>query len=197
MLIELVLVAALLMYLNAKGIIDFESPNATGISIGIIIAVLVVAWAVWFFVARRVVDGLFGFSSWAPKKPTGALSARIAGEMPEERFEALEKLVREVPRDIEVSRQYADQLLKRGRIEDFVEERLRILQVGKLNALEKCSIYNRLADIELQRKHADKALMYLNEIAKSCPDTVEGANARKRMELVEKIRAAMDGDPNA
>lgn len=197
MLIELLVVAAILMYLNARGIIDFNSPNAVGVSVTIILACFLVVWAGWFIVARLLVDGLFGFGSWAPKKTLASSLNSSEIKVAEKRFEALKKLVQEAPRDAELSRQYSDQLLIRGMTEEFVAERLRILQTGNLTTSEKCAIFNRLADIELQRQQPARALQYLNEIAKGFPDTNEGANARKRMEFVENLVAASSGKSSA
>jgi hypothetical protein len=187
MLIELLVVAAILMYLNARGVIDFNSPNAIGISVTIILGCFVAVWAAWFLIARVVVDGLFGFGSWAPKKTLASSLNASNVKVPEKRFEALQKLVQEAPRDAELSRQYSDQLLIRGMVEEFVAERLRILQTGNLNTSEKCAIFNRLADIELERKQPAQAVQYLNEIAKGYSETNEGANARKRIKYIENM----------
>ena len=72
MFIELLVVGAILMYLYSVGFLDFASPYSILISVGIVVVVSAAGWAVTHFIARRLVDGLFGFDSWTPRpKQTG------------------------------------------------------------------------------------------------------------------------------
>jgi hypothetical protein len=186
MFIELLVVGAILMYLYSVGFLDFGSPYAILISVGIVLVAGGLGFLFTHFVARRLVDGLFGFDAWSPRKrPETSPLDRLRGEgIPGEMIPALERLTQEIPRDAELSRKLCDQYMDVGMVEKFVAEKLRILEVGKLSREEICSICNRLADVFQEQAEWNRAVEYLHMIEEKYPDSVEAHNASRRIEVL-------------
>jgi hypothetical protein len=195
MFIELLIVAAILMFLNAKGYLDFNSPNAIGLSVTIVLGVVGVTYVLWYFVARGVVDSLFGFGSWVPRRPLrSSLTSQAGPAIADDRFEELKKAAKKSPQDPDISRQLAEQLLKRGMTDEFVTEKLRMAKSPLLSTAEKCAIFNRLTDVSIQKGANDEALDYLNQIVKSFPNTAEAENAKVRIHRIEQSTHLSNGE---
>jgi hypothetical protein len=189
MFIELLVVGAILMYLYSVGFLDFGNPYAIFISIGITVVVSAVAWAVTHFIARRLVDGLFGIDSWSgrAREPRASVPGLSPGDNPALQIPVLEKLAKEVPQDAEFSRRLAQAYWDAGMKAEYERERLRILREGKLSREETCHIYNRLADLAVERGNHAHAEELLQAICDKYPDSVERHNAARRILVVKEL----------
>jgi hypothetical protein len=193
MFIELLIVCAIIMYLYSVGWLDFNNPHAILISVGIVVVVAAAGWALTHYLARSLVDSIFGFKAWSPKSPkrmtpeeTERLRQRETCALP-----AIEQLVRENPKDLELSRRLSDEYLRRGQTRKFMDERLRILKAAVISREEACSIYNRLADVAVACKDYARAVEFLRALCEAFPNTVEAQNALRRVEGIVE-RAAME-----
>ena len=183
MMIELLIVAAILLYLNAVGFVDFTSSTGITLCIVITLVVLGVSWFFMHFILTRVIDGFFGFSS-PPAKPAERVHMETLPQTAETGVPELLARIQKHPADSALSRRLSENYLDRGMIDEYVAERLRIIKAAKLSMTEICSIYNRLADVEMQRHCADDALRHLNEIIERFPRSQEADNARRRVQVI-------------
>lgn len=189
MLIELLVVFAILGYLYSAGFLSFDSPLSIAFSIGLVLAGVMIGWLVAHFVARRMIDSLFGFDAWTPRRPLKVRdagsdpSADIAADGPE-RLGALAALVAEAPEDKSASRMLADEFLARGNVDAFVAEKLRIVDRGVLAKEELVAAYHRLADAELARGRPKQAVEFLRMITDKYPDSPVARNAASRIEVI-------------
>lgn len=191
MLIELLVVFVILGYLYSTGFLSFDSPLSIAFSIGLVLAGVMIGWLVAHYVARRLIDSLFGFDAWTPRHPLRlrgggagtATAAPVPAEGPE-RLGALAALVARAPDDKAASRMLADEHLARGDVDAFVREKLRIAGRGVLTREEAVAVYHRLADAELARGGAKRAVEFLRTIIEKYPDSPEARNAASRIEVV-------------
>ncbi len=181
MLLELLVVAAVVMYLHALGFVEFDDPwsVASALSIGAVAAA--VLWVILRVVAGKLISSMFGFSSWAPKSRPAVKAAKEKGDI-----RALEKIVRNSPREPEASRALTELYLRAGRTEDFVREKVRILEKGTLTRAEATGILHRLADIEIEKGRPGDAVAYLNRLIDKYPDTADAANAKHRCAVIQE-----------
>lgn len=189
MLIELLVVFVILGYLYSTGFLSFDSPLSIAFSIGLVLAGVMIGWLVAHFVARRLIDSLFGFDAWTPRHPlrlrgeAGTPPAPVPPEGPE-RLGTLAALVARAPDDKAASRMLADEHLARGDVDAFVREKLRIAGRGVLTREETVAVYHRLADAEVARGGAKQAVEFLRTIIEKYPDSPEARNAASRIEVV-------------
>ena len=189
MLIELLVVFVILGYLYSTGFLSFDSPLSIAFSIGLVLAGVMIGWLVAHFVARRLIDSLFGFDAWTPRHPlrlrgeAGTPPAPVPAEGPE-RLGVLAALVARAPDDKAASRMLADEHLARGDVDAFMREKLRIAGRGVLTREETVAVYHRLADAELARGGAKRAVEFLRTIIEKYPDSPEARNAASRIEVV-------------
>lgn len=184
MFIELLIVAAVLLYLNSLGIVSFDSPYAMAISIAILVFIGTISWLVTHYIARSLVDGLFGFGSWTPKaKPTK--KQEFGG--PADSIEWLEQEIVKEPSNVELSKHLSRLYLQENRYEAFAAERLRIAKQGNLTVPEIAAIYNRLADMEIDHKQPEGAVKLLQEFKEAHPETPEARNAQVRIGVLEDL----------
>lgn len=189
MFIELIVVVAVVMYLYTSGLLSFSNPYAIFISISIVMIASTLGWIVTHYIARSMVDNMFGFGDWVPrgqkkKKTTPQEQMRVAA-MTSRNIAAMEQLVLEVPNDIELSKRLSDEYYHAGMLDKYVAERLRIVETNLLTLAEVCSTFNRLADIEIARGRRAEAISYLKCIIEKYPQAVEAGNAEKRIAVLE------------
>ena len=72
---------------------------------------------------------------------------------------------------------------------EYERERLRILREGSLSREEACSIYNRLADLAVERGENARAEQMLALICEKFPDSVEAHNAGRRILVIRQLLA--------
>lgn len=196
MLVELLIVIGVLSYLYAKGFLDFGSPYAIFFSVALVVVVGTIGFAVTHYVARGIVDHLFGFKSQGPQKISGrqlALERRRRRVLSSGRMDDLRQFLAKYPADAEVSRRLADELLRQGQVDCYIHERLRFAQTGVTSREEACTIYNRLADLELGRGDRSAAIQHLERIVASFPASVEAGNARRRISLLRDTDSHREG----
>lgn len=197
MLVELLLVGVILSYLYAVGFLDINDPRSIVISIAVIFAVMVIGWIVTRFVALSVVDSLLGLKTGSrPGQPPRqrAAKASLTANAFGDKLPVLERLVREVPRDPDVSLQLSEEYLRRGMIEQFLAERARMLSTGVLGREQAVMALNRMADVEAQRGNIVAALAYTQEIIARFPDSDEAAHAKLRTERLMQMARSADSD---
>lgn len=195
MFIELLIVAAILLYLNTLGILSFDSPYAIAVSIAVLVTVGSISFLVTHWIASKIVDSLFGFGSWSPKElPKRDKVEEFHG--PADNIEWLEAQIRLQPENTALSIRLSDLYQKRGMVDEYVAERLRIVATAKLTAPEMANILNRLADLELDRDRPEIAVAHLELIANKHPATTEGRNALTRIGVIqERIASRSGGSP--
>lgn len=181
MFIELLVVAAVLLYLNSVGLIDFSNPYAVAISVSLVLTLGAISFAVTHYFARAITDSLFGFGSWNPKprKP----EKRVEGSM--ESIPWLEEQLKKTPENTALSKTLCERYLKEGRTEEYIAEKQRIVRAAKLPAGEAAMIYNRIADLRLDAGMREAAIEALAEIQKQFPGTNEASNARVRANVIK------------
>ena len=192
MFIELLIVAAVLLYLNTLGILGFDSPYAIAISIAVIVTVGTFSFMVTHWIASKVVDSLFGFGSWSPKEPSKRDKVQEF-HGPADNIEWLEAQIKRQPENTALSKRLSDLYQERGMVDEYVAERLRIVAVAKLTAPEMANILNRLADLELDRDRPEIAVAHLELIANKHPATTEGRNALARKSVIQERIASGSG----
>ncbi|MBX7247258.1 MAG: hypothetical protein K1X53_17310 [Candidatus Sumerlaeaceae bacterium] len=186
MLVELLIVGVILSYLYGAGILDIHSGTSLAIAIALVLTAIAVGTILSQFFAGKLVDSIVGFNSWIPRKEakTSRLAELEKAGVLADTLPLLERLAREAPRDVEISAKLAEEYLKKGLVEKYIAERTRIAETANLSREAVCSIYNRIADLELHAEHYDQALLYLRAIVTKYPDTSEAANAMKRIEII-------------
>jgi hypothetical protein len=197
-LIELLIVAAILLYLNSIGFLNYDDPWAIAISIVILVFVGTISFIITHWVARSLVDGLFGFGSWTPKETKKKPDKREEFHGPADNVEWLEEQIKKQPANVALSKRLSDLYMESGQADQFILERVRITREGKLSAGEMAAILNRLADMELDRSQPENAIAHLKEITLKFPDTNEGRNARVRIGVIQEhvasVRAGESSD---
>lgn len=186
MLIELLIVGVIMSYLYSAGLIDFGSPYAIWVTLALTAVCVVVGWVLTHLVAGNLINGLLGMDTWTPRKLRAGLTTKsaLAGRGEPMELAALQQLVKEAPKDAELSRRLSEEYLSRGLVEQFVAERLRIIEVAALSREEVCMILNRLADAELMRDEKEKANDHLRRLIAKYPNSVEAANAKRRIAVI-------------
>jgi hypothetical protein len=106
MFIELLVVGLILTYLYGTGLIDFSSPFAIAITVVLALVASAAGYLVTHFLARRLVDSMFGFDRWSPqvKKPDAKQQVLDANALKGASADKLRKLVEHAPEDVETSR---------------------------------------------------------------------------------------------
>lgn len=179
MFIELLISFVILSYLYSTGFLSFGSPVSIAISVGLVVGALGLSWVVSHFLARRIVDSIFGFDSWSKVKAPPSPPAIV---LPQHgRLFSLRNLTVESPKDKTLSRMYADALLSEGLTDDFIREKMRLVSLGILVDEEITAVYHRLADVELERGNQQQAVEFLQRIVDKFPDSTFAYNARRRM----------------
>ncbi len=189
-LIEVLIVGVILSYLYTAGFLSFGSPYAVAVSVGIMLAALVVGVLLGHYAARRIVDSLFGLDAWSPRKgrkpSLAADHLRDLGTAdPAARLAALKRMAAEVPGDSEVSRMLAEAHLAAGDTDAFLAEKKRLLEKGRLRKEERCAAFHRMADAELARGRVKHAVEFLRMIGEEFPDSPDSQNAEKRIAVIQ------------
>jgi hypothetical protein len=188
MFIELIIVGVIIALLYERGFLQFGSGTAIAISIAAAVLASALGFVFTHFVARKVVDQIFGFDRWAPKAkplPTKVLDSATVSVLDSASADDLAKFLKEHPADPEVARFIAEIYLKRGDIELFVQERLKMIRAGNLTKEEVCTAYYRLADVLCSEGRPVEAIRYLRQVVINYPGTVEADNAQKRCRKIE------------
>ncbi|MGI8905078.1 MAG: hypothetical protein ACR2IE_01140 [Candidatus Sumerlaeaceae bacterium] len=200
MFIELLVVGVILSILYSSGYLQFNSGYALAISIAVALVASFLGFLTTHFIARTLVDRMFGFASWNPK----AKPVKKAGMDPAEVLQLqglseqdLRKSIKARPNDAQLSRQISEIYLQRGQIERFVEERLRAIQAGLLTREQVCAVYNRLADVRTKEGRNQEAVHFLQQIIVTYPNTVEARNAQQRCTLLSDSAALEVSEQNA
>src|SRR5687768_12984337 len=115
MFIELLVVGVILSFLYGSGFLQFGSGLAIAISIGVALAASAIGFVVTHYLARSVVDRMFGFASWNPRPKPEKKSALDPSAL--QRLQGLGevellKLVRTNNRDADLSRQVSEIFLQ-------------------------------------------------------------------------------------
>lgn len=198
MFIELLVVGAIMMLLYQSGFLGFNSGYAVAISIVVALIAGGIGFLTTHFIARTLVDRLFGFNSWSPAvKPEkkGAVDPAILRELQDLSDAELQKRVRLNPKDAEFSRLVSETYLQKGQMERFVEERLRAIHEGLLTREQVCAVYNRLADVRTKEDRIEEAVHFLQQLIVTYPGTVEAHNAERRCALLRERAAMADQEP--
>jgi hypothetical protein len=195
MFIELLVVGVILMFLYGSGYLQFGSGWAIAISVAVAMVFGVIGFLTTHFIARTLVDRMFGFASWnpqaKPQKKTG-MDPNVLKHLQELPEAALRKKLRSAPKDAELSRQVSEIYLQRGLTERFVEERLRAINEELLTREQVCAVYNRLADVRTTEGKVEEAVYFLQQLIVKYPGSVEAHNAEKRCALLQE-RASPEG----
>jgi hypothetical protein len=200
MFIELLVVGVILSFLYGSGFLQFGSGYAIAISVAIALVASLLGFLSTHFIARTIVDRMFGFGSWNPKpkppKKTG-LDAPEIRRLQELSETGLKKLLHGKPLDADLSRHVSQIFLQRGQTERFVEERLRAISAGLLTREQACAVYNRLADVRTKEGRIEEAIQFLQELIVKYPGTVEANNAERRCHLLSETQAVEVSRQNA
>lgn len=183
MFIEILVVGAILMYLYARGWLDFSSPWAVAFSIAIALVAVAVSIVTTTLFSRWVVNGLLGFGNVPAKKPV----PKGPDPLKMKDLTSLERAAALNPKDPDVSKRLADRYLSCGLVDKFIAEKLRILEVCSVKPEEKCTIYHRLADIEIARNRPDAAIPYLEKVVELFAGMEEAHNAKCRIRNLRRM----------
>lgn len=96
-------------------------------------------------------------------------------------------LVEKYPADKRVSDKLCDVYVKSGKFENCIDERRRLIAQGKLSMEEKCTIYNRIADLYIDKlENPDGAVFALRQLINEFPESPNAQFAYKRIEMIQK-----------
>ncbi len=196
-LLELVIVLLVVYVLH--GFIDLQSPWFPVAAVAVLAGGIGVALLLTRVVGSMMMRFLLGDEGGTPSKPRKhpLVYCALQEHRDTDAEVHLKRILAEHPDDAVASQWLADLYYKAGRYSEYIAERERYMEAASnLRKEEKCSIYNRLADLCMANLHNPaKALLYLNSIILDFPQTKEAVDARKRMQIItEGLEKRIPGD---
>ena len=99
----------------------------------------------------------------------------------------LKSLIKKYPKDKIISDKLINLYRQINRYEDVIDEKKRFLITAKLSDAEKSTIYNRIADIYIEKlNNPDGAIFALKQMIEDMPYTKEAQLAQDRIDNIEK-----------